>query len=161
MTTLKFENCRTHWIQSTFDLYQKVRTLDISYANFRLLNDLDVDFEHLERLNVSHNYFEEISSHLFITNTGRLTEVDFSYNKMKKLDVATFSKMVNLSTINLSHNHIKDLGLGLFSMLPDLETLDLSDNVIRRLPRDLFAMNPKVKILNLEENLISCLDCGI
>ncbi|XP_055308967.1 protein artichoke-like [Sitodiplosis mosellana] len=157
---LKIQNCSAKWIDFRLNVYQNLRTLDISFSNYTKFDQIYLNFYYLKRFNVSYNNLTEVHDNLFFKTT-QLKEVDFSHNQIKELHKLTFLIVSKLSIINVSHNQIEEIDSDVFSELSDLEELDLSDNKIRWISYYAFPKNSKLKTLNLKNNPIRRLDCSI
>lgn len=84
-------------------------------------------YDHIE-LDVSHNRLEVIPSKLG-TNYDMVTKIDLSYNNIRKLSLASFSK--NLTDINLGNNNMTIMdtaSINILKNLTSLENLTLTNN---------------------------------
>lgn len=108
----------------------------------------------LKQFQFSHSNLKSLSSDLFPLSMSELNELDFSYNKISKIDRNTFKSLPNLKRLDLSHNLLESID-HTFGQRTALEYLDLSSNVMKVVGSNLIALNPRLKSLNLAHNGIT------
>lgn len=109
--------------------FVNVKDIYLSFRGVRTINGDDFRRNvYLKRLIASYNKFTELPPFLF-TNTPEITEVDFSHNRIIKIDPNAFTDGVEcLEKINLESNRIKKLDGRLFGNAASLEYLNLKFN---------------------------------
>lgn len=97
---------------------------------------------------------------MFPIGMRELAEVDFSHNRIAKIESNAFKNIPKLRVLNLSHNSLQSLN-AMFSgtTLPELVELDVSWNFIKT-PGNIFSSLPKLRSLKAESNLMAELNEG-
>lgn len=153
---LNIGGCDSVTVLDCIKTFRNVRALDISYSNYTTLDWLDLDVERLEAFNASHNEFNSIkmSQH----NISGLTEIDLSYNHLKRIDSYSFRGAGKLVKIHLSHNTISSIHANSFVNSTHLTYIDLSHNHFWSVP--IFPHNKMLRALHLENNPILTFSCS-
>lgn len=154
-TQFKFGSCDRTTISETFNYFQLVRALDISYSGYKSLDWLNSKLDRLEKFNGSFNELTVITN--FLSNAPEVNEVDLSHNKLWSIDAGTFARLNKVKTIYLSHNVIRSINIESFKRFTDLELIDLSHNRLWDVP-DLFN-NKQLKLVHIEGNPITTFSC--
>lgn len=131
---LKIGGCDGYIVSRTIRRFPNVRAIDISYSGCESLDWLDLNVDHLEQFNASHN-------------------------KISNICGAVFSEMPNLIVLDLSHNKISTFDYDAFVNLTKLKYVDLSNNLIGEF-HDLFRNHKNVEI-HLENCPIERFSCPI
>ena len=99
-------------------------------GNIALKDLCNIEFNNLERLNLSSNYLSEIS-YLKNAKFSKLKELDLFFNNIK--DISSLDKMnfTSLTKLGLSDNFITDIKVLKSVKFPVLEKLALSNNIIK------------------------------
>ncbi|XP_048356896.1 leucine-rich repeat-containing G-protein coupled receptor 5 isoform X1 [Sphaerodactylus townsendi] len=85
----------------------------------------------LQVLDLSYNRLEDLP---LFTTCEKLQKIDLHHNKIYKIEVGTFQKLVALRTLNLAWNKILMIHPNAFSSLQSLIKLDLSSNLLSSFP---------------------------
>lgn len=153
---IHFHNCEFNKIPNRiFEYFNNYTILDISNLGLEIVKPSYIT-SNLHVLLASHNKINEIPEHL---KNGEhfnvaLEKIDFSHNKIKKIDADSFKKGSQLRTFNISHNEITELDSNVFKNLSELRYLQLSSNQIQKIPLQLFTNNNKLIEIDLSENRI-------
>lgn len=148
---LKIVGCSEFIVLDAVERYINIRTLDISYSQYRTLNWLDLSLKRLQKFNASHN---EISSiWMLFENVPEIREIDFSYNRLTTINGSTFGRVEKLEMIYLSQNALKDIANDTFSNASHLQMIDLNDNHISRIP--VFSNAKHLKTIHIKRNRIT------
>lgn len=112
----------------------------------------------LQVLNLARNRLAKVTN-LAFANMSTLKDLDLSYNKLDKLETATFHPLgESLRTLNLSGNPVAMADLKhILQMVAKVKTLALADMGISELPLGLFAYHEHLRFLNLSGNSFSLL----
>ena len=109
----------------------KYINLEKGYLGNIGLKDLcEIEFNNLERLNLSSNNLSDIT-YLGNAKFDKLKELSLFYNKIKEINVLEKVKFVNLIKLGLSDNCISDIKVLKSANFPSLEKLALSNNKIK------------------------------
>lgn len=101
---LKMIGCDNETVSNEIARFREMRTLDLSYSEFRSLKWLKLD--RLMVLNASHNELSHVPQEIIKRNAD-LAEMDLSYNNFEKIDTISFRGAANLLKIYLSHNFFR------------------------------------------------------
>lgn len=151
ITHFQVKGCVADIIEQGFRMFSNTLiSIDISSSNLTSLEPVLMNSSFLQSLNASNNELVAVLRGLFI-DAPNLREIDYSYNKLNKIDSNTFAGGEHLRTINASHNDIAYISADSFVDLTDLNFLDLKNNQIETL--DFQFSNPKsLTELHLENN---------
>lgn len=109
----------------------------------------------LVHLDVSHN---EITSHWIGPDTFsdliRLVTLDLSFNRLRRVDAATFRSQYSLQILELHHNEIESITDNAFGSLYNLQTLVLSHNRLTRIDSSSLSGLYVLNTLALDTNKI-------
>ncbi|XP_063230521.1 insulin-like growth factor-binding protein complex acid labile subunit [Bacillus rossius redtenbacheri] len=107
----------------------------------------------LRHVDLARNRLAVVTAQAF-ANLSTLRQLDLSYNKLDRLDAATFLPMADsLRSLNLSGNTVPLAEVKYFlQQLPRLRDLGLADMGVSQLPADLFGYHEHLKTLNLSGN---------
>lgn len=153
---LKFVGCNTEFVSNTIENSTSVKSIDISYSKYELLNAIYMKCQALTEFNASHNKLNTIPRRYF-ENASKLTRVDLAYNEFVRIEFNTFEGARAIKMMNLSHNDIIFIDENAFSDLINLEFLDLSINQLTSIQKtNVFLLwnNSKLSVLHLENNPI-------
>lgn len=152
VSQFKFRKCDFDFINQKCKRAEYLRVMDISYSNLDRLNFEPNLFDGLKVLNASHNRLTEVSPTL-----PKLSEVDFSYNKLQHIDANTFANASQLIRIGLSNNNLTTIDDAAFTALIHLQSINLSGNQIQTL--EPLQNNRQLQIIRAIDNPISTFDC--
>lgn len=152
---VKFHKCNVQFVLKTSERVQNLTGIDLSYSGYASLESMTLKLSHLQRINASHNELSEIPRQIF-ENNNEISVIDFSYNKLKRIESNTFDAAIKLTNLNLSHNDIRFIDESAFVNLSVLEYIDLSDNHIQSL--EMLNNNKNLKLLVAMNNPLS-FDC--
>jgi Leucine-rich repeat (LRR) protein len=108
----------------------------------------------LEKLLVSNNRVQTLTNDVFIYLKS-LQLLDFSVNRLIKIENASFRGLINLKTLSLNNNYLDDSESDYFiDDLSLLEYLDLSYNYFKYLSKSFFKRLKSLKTLRLNNNQI-------
>lgn len=127
--------------------------IDISHSGHKSLDWLDLKLNQLKKLNASHNQIVDIKK--LLDKAPKVTEIDLSYNKLRRIHSNSLGKLNELVIIDLSNNNLSVVQS--WDHSPKLESIDLSNNHLKEIP--VFSSNKQLKTLNLEGNPIENFDC--
>ncbi|XP_066957994.1 toll-like receptor Tollo [Macrobrachium rosenbergii] len=111
---------------------KELQVLDISRNKLCFDDDEEDLFKNLHRLvvlNLSHNYFSRIPSHL-LSDLTSLQQLDLSHNLLSNLNTESLNFLSNLYSLDLSSNHIHSVMEISLRGLVGLSILDLTNNSI-------------------------------
>lgn len=157
VTQLKIRGCDNETVLDAIKRFRYVRTLDISYSEFKSLKWFDLKLERLMAFNASHNELLQIPQELIKRNPD-LAELDLSYNNFEKIDSTNFRGAGKLEKVFLSHNFLNEISYKIFWDSKDLEHIDLSNNYFLAIP--IFPSNEMLRTIHLEENPIEVFGCS-
>lgn len=130
---ISFQNCQFAKIPvDIIEFYRFIWKLDISDVSLKLLTNTNFCGKHKQRLralNASHNLLTEIEPGLF-DEMQHIQDVDFSFNKIKHIETASFTNASEMLSLNLSNNYLADIPHRTFQLLQSLKILKLSNNKI-------------------------------
>lgn len=128
VTKLKIGGCEHDEIIWLVEILPNLHSLDISYSMIDSLEFLNLEHKHLVNLNVSHNKLEKITRN-FSLQMPKLSEIDFSFNKISSIDSISFNGLHNLNYLDLSYNLISKFKTS-FRIDVTFKTLRLNYNPI-------------------------------
>lgn len=154
---LKIGGCNYTTLLRSIVTFPSVHHLDVSYSNIDSLNWLDRRLDQLVTLNVSNN---NISDHgmpwrIFERNFPQIREIDFSHNRLNRIDSGLFGKVEKLVKVHLSHNNLS--AVEPFENSNNLKHIDLSNNRLTKIPA--FFNDRNFQRIHLDENPISTFQC--
>ena len=117
-------------------------------------SDCTVCQPNLEVIDISDNYFEEITVSL-VDIMPRLRQFNAYSNLLYTLEANMFQGMPNLELIDLTWNDLEQTIPGIFKNLGSLNTLKLRGNFIYNVEADIFEGSPKIRHLDLASNRLS------
>lgn len=158
-TEVCFDRCSMQYVPIKF--FQKIRLVEkVSMTDSGVLSVKNGDFlgnDHLTVLTMNENCLVELPEYLFVY-TKRLEEVDFSYNKLRKISTNTFAGARRLQKIDLSFNFIKTLDANLFEAATAFKDINFRHNLLQHFKPKLSKLN-KLQLLSLDGNRLTQLDC--
>lgn len=123
-------------------------TIDISnLGGETMMSDIFSDQYNLEKLLAKNNELETLPKNVF-SNT-KLNYLDFSNNRIARIETIGKSGAKNLQTLLLSNNHIESINATTFNDLRNLTVLDLSFNDLWYLAHESFDQLINLKNLSL------------
>lgn len=154
---IQFQNCQFARIPyDIIEYYRFVWQLNISDVGLQFLNKNNFNEKYEQRLRtllVSQNSLMEIESGL-LDNVKHLNKVDFSFNKINRINPSAFVNSKELQFLDLSSNQLSILGAEIFFHLNNLSTLILRDNNIDLIDAMAFAGLKSLTKLDLSHNSI-------
>ena len=99
-------------------------------GNIALKDLCNIEFNNLERLNLSSNYLSDIT-YLKNAKFSKLKELDLFFNNIKDISSLDKVKFTSLTKLGLSDNFITDIKVLKNVKFPILEKLALSNNIIK------------------------------
>lgn len=158
---IQFQDCQMsqmpYNIFATFS--STLRTLNISSMGLEsLAHDFFVGAGPLERVNASHNRLTVVRGNQF-ANAANLVAVDFSFNKIGRIDAAAFDdRLVRLETVSLAHNAIQSVAFETFQKLAKLKYLNLSHNRLEAIDSGTFSTLKFLTAVDLSFNRLRVVD---
>ena len=126
------------------------QVLDLSYNCIESIPDSINELTQLTTLNLSYNSIVEFPA----LKLPKLSVLNVSGNKLKKIPELLSNESYNVSDLILSENAIEDIPEYLMNISTTLKVLNLEKNVIRELPK-LLSTLPKLKELLLKGNPVA------
>lgn len=156
---VNLENCQLSRIK--YNIWGKnhgensyLLTLNISAIELQFLpKDFFIGAKRLTTLIATNNRLLDIPPSQF-TYCPKLSEVDYSFNKISHIDKDAFDGDSVIKKFNLSHNHINTLPPNVFGDLSEMEILDLSFNIIENVQSNSFVNLSKLITLDLSFSTI-------
>lgn len=166
MTAINFVNSEANVVpREMFTRFPNLHSVDMSNVGLIWLEVGSFDSATwLNKFNGSHNQITEIPAFLF--RSSLLTEVDFSYNQIDRIDPDAFTAIhttngidkflvqSQMKVLNLSHNNISEVPVRMIHKLIALETLQLSHNQIEEIPSFSFYKSDSLNELDFSFNKI-------
>ncbi|KAJ3652357.1 hypothetical protein Zmor_018331 [Zophobas morio] len=112
--------------------------------------NIDEMFKRVTQLSISHNELEELE--VMFNGSETLIYLDFSYNRISKIDKTFFHGMKNLRSLYLQSNKISEIDTVLFRDLSNLVILDLSQNQIKQFQYGALDSMVNLATLNISSN---------
>lgn len=81
---LKVRSCNHDKIEELVNAFSNLQSLDISQSGLSSLEPFDLQHEHLQKINVSHNQIRKVPDSFFL-NLPNLIDMDFSHNSAATL----------------------------------------------------------------------------
>lgn len=135
--------------------YTMLMSLDLSYNEITGMSSSTFSkLRYLEALNLSHNSLEVLEEGIF-TNLP-LGEVDLSSNKLRSINLDTFTSKGHMKplSLDLSGNMITAVARSLDKAIPNIYSLELSGNRLDAVPSR-YLSNIPLRYLGLARNAIS------
>lgn len=157
--TINFENCEQLQIPTNiFTVYDRVHTFNMSDIGVESLQTGNfVGAKRLMKLIATHNQIVEVPAYL-LNQSAKLVDIDFSFNRIDRIDSDAFPAENRLEILNLSFNNISELSVNNFQKLTELKRLLLSNNHITDIPSLLFHKTAKLVDVDLSFNEIRNID---
>lgn len=125
---LSFNNVEKFTSENLTDL----QYLDLSCNQISDFSKIKLNFlNKIEQVNLSCNKIDQIPLNLFSPNSTKLTNLNLSFNRLRKISKKTFYNLINIENLILSYNNISEIENDTFTFLPNLQHLDLSYNNIQ------------------------------
>ena len=132
-------------------------TLTTKHMNSTSLKELQFQHNDLNRMWTK----DDASYHKLFTYLVNLTNLDISYNNIKKVPSEVFRSLPPyLKRLHISHNSITNFQWSNLSYLQNLEVLDMSYNELSTVSSNLSANTKTLSVLDLSHNRISKLSEG-
>ncbi len=136
---------------------EKSKTTSIWFENCRnsvdfLPEEIALEFHFLDDLTIWTSNIPILRETFFTENYKNLRSVDLAGNKIQKIEVNVFKKLLNLTKIILSYNLIEYIKTDIFSNNLNLQFIILNDNKIKSLNPRLFENLYKLRSVNLRGN---------
>ena len=128
---------------------KEVINIRLYYSDLIEFPEIILNFEHLEKLDLSHNEIVSIPDK--ISTLKNLRKIDLSYNKIKSLP-HSIGSLQYLSNISLSNNELQNLPDSI-RKLTSLRKFELANNQFEEIPNAIYSLENLEK-LDLWENLI-------
>lgn len=153
---LKLGGCdRDQILKDVTKFASHLSVIDISQSGHIALGWLNLKLKNLQKFNASHNEISFVSN--LLDKADEISEIDLSYNKLQKIERASFGKLCKLVKINLSHNDLRSISSGTFVNSKNLQSIDLSGNQLTDIPY--FFGSKHLKTVHLEGNPITEFNC--
>ena len=127
---------------------KKVKNLDLSNRDIKILPSEIGDLPHLEHLNLSYNYLKELPPD--IGKLNKLKTLLLTKNELTELP-PEIGNLIHLTLVDISHNKIEEL-LPEIGYLINMKSIDASYCKLKKLPIE-FINLLSLKELYLEENV--------
>lgn len=157
LSHIKVRECNITSVQTIINLSTNLSSIDISYSNFESLNGLNFSQKYMIAFNVSHNQFNELPVWNSISAVDFI-EMDFSFNKIQRIESNAFENVFQLIKIHLSNNEISYIADDAFTNLANLEYVNLNNNQFHWV--DMFRNNKMMKWLLIVNNPVFNFDCN-
>lgn len=158
LTTIRFSDNQLQSLPP--ELFSDTKSLKEVYLNNNTITVLAPGlFSYLTELlvlDLSHN---ELTSDWINTSTfaglKRLAFLDFSHNRVSKMEIALFRDLQNLQILKIQDNFIEHIPENVFSSLNNLHTLILSNNRLTIIESYAFNGLLSLSVLSIDSNRIS------
>ncbi|KAL4716140.1 hypothetical protein ACJJTC_013917 [Scirpophaga incertulas] len=158
LVTVKFsDNQLTSLPPELFSDTKELRKIYLNNNTITVLAPgLFSDLYQLLVLDLSNN---ELTSDWINTSTfsglKRLIYLDFSHNRVSRLEIALFRDLHNLQVLKMQENFIEHISENVFSALSNLHTLILSNNRLTNIDSHAFTGLQTLSVLSIDSNQIS------
>ena len=125
-------------ISVSFIRNKSIKSLNLSYNNFKRIPRSIRKLKSLKTLDLSHNEISRIPR--FIKRMDSLVELKLNYNQIKHLSKRAIRKMKNIKSIHLGANGISRLPDNI-DKLKQVETLNLGRNKISSVPPSIVELD--------------------
>lgn len=153
--SISYDKCHFSRLPTSLNMfseYSNLKILNISYIDLEIFDKIKGAIN-LEVILASFNNLTEVSSGLF-SNSNSLITIDFSHNRISRIDPLAFADLAHLKFLNISWNSLTTVDPTLFTKLVNLEYLDVSHNQISVLDSQLLSHLLNLSELKLSSNLI-------
>lgn len=142
------------------ELFSDTKELKEIYLNNNTITVLAPGlFSDLTQLLVLDLSFNELTSDWINTSTfsglKRLVYLDFSHNRVSKMEIALFRDLHNLQILKMQDNFIEHIPENVFSSLKNLHTLTFSNNRLTNIESYAFVGLQVLSVLSIDSNRIS------
>ncbi|XP_053604299.1 toll-like receptor Tollo [Plodia interpunctella] len=142
------------------ELFSDTKELKEIYLNNNTITVLAPGlFSDLVQLLVLDLSWNELTSDWINTSTfsglKRLVYLDFSHNRVSKMEIALFRDLHNLQILKMQENFIEHIPENVFSTLSNLHTLILSNNRLTTIESYAFTGLQVLTVLSIDSNRIS------
>ncbi|CAB3226689.1 unnamed protein product [Arctia plantaginis] len=158
LTTIRFSDNQLTSLPP--ELFSDTKELKEIYLNNNTITVLAPGlFSDLTQLLVLDLSFNELTSDWINTSTfsglKRLVYLDFSHNRVSKMEIALFRDLHNLQILKIQDNFIEHIPENVFSSLNNLHTLTLSNNRLTSIESYAFMGLQVLSVLSIDSNRIS------
>ncbi|XP_013192163.1 toll-like receptor Tollo [Amyelois transitella] len=158
LTTVRFSDNQLTSLPP--ELFSDTKELKEIYLNNNTITVLAPGlFSDLVQLLVLDLSWNELTSDWINTSTfsglKRLVYLDFSHNRVSKLEIALFRDLHNLQVLKMQENFIEHIPENVFSTLSNLHTLILSNNRLTTIESYAFTGLQVLTVLSIDSNRIS------
>ncbi|CAH2084648.1 unnamed protein product [Euphydryas editha] len=158
LTTIRFSDNQLTSLPP--ELFSDTKELKEIYLNNNTITVLAPGlFSDLLQLLVLDLSYNELTSDWINTSTfsglKRLVFLDFSHNRVSKMEIALFRDLHNLQILKMQDNFIEHIPENVFSSLINLHTLILSNNRLTSIESFAFMGLQVLSILSIDSNRIS------
>lgn len=158
LTTIRFSDNQLTSLPP--ELFSDTKELKEIYLNNNTITVLAPGlFSDLTQLLVLDLSFNELTSDWINTSTfsglKRLVYLDFSHNRVSKMEIALFRDLHNLQILKMQDNFIEHIPENVFSSLSNLHTLTLSNNRLTNIESYAFMGLQVLSVLSIDSNRIS------
>lgn len=158
LTTVRFSDNQLTSLPP--ELFSDTKELKEIYLNNNTITVLAPGlFSDLLQLLVLDLSYNELTSDWINTSTffglKRLIFLDFSHNRVSKLEIALFRDLNNLQILKMQDNFIEHIPENVFNSLGNLHTLILSNNRLTNVESFSFIGLPGLSVLSIDSNRIS------
>lgn len=139
------------------ETFPKLRSLALDECFLNQIQDAALSScTNLVGFDIRDNFVTEINPYLFVNNS-KIRRIDFSYNKLKHIDVKMFRSTKNLEILLLINNYLFHFDVVGIPKLEKLRELYLNFNNLLDLDEKVLINRfPKLKRLGLKGNLFEC-----
>ena len=110
-------------------------------------------------LNASYNMIESLEGPFSIT--PRISYLDFSHNRIKRIQNNTFSYCLKLERLFLQYNNLTSIESGAFLSVHKLQILNLAHNRLVYVSQPVFADMSSLSEMYLNDNLFTHIESGV
>lgn len=158
LTTVRFSDNQLTSLPP--ELFSDTKELKEIYLNNNTITVLAPGlFSDLTQLLVLDLSFNELTSDWINTSTfsglKRLVYLDFSHNRVSKMEIALLRDLHNLQILKMQDNFIEHIPENVFSSLSNLHTLTLSNNRLTTIESYAFMGLQVLSVLSIDSNRIS------
>lgn len=134
---------------------RNIQDFQVYLLNFNYMDKGVVELPGLKNISARGNMIEELNSQTFnLTRTNQILEINFSANRISKIDEEAFNGLFNLSILRLQQNMIPTVHENTFKPLVNLTSLDLSYNQLETISKNIFQYNKKLIDVDFKYNKI-------
>lgn len=158
LTTIRFSDNQLTSLPP--ELFSDTKDLKEIYLNNNTITVLAPGlFSDLVQLLVLDLSYNELTSDWINTSTfsglKRLIYLDFSHNRVSKMEIALFRDLNNLQILKMQDNFIEHIPENVFTSLNNLHTLTLSNNRLTNVESYAFTGLQVLSVLSIDSNRIS------